>query len=367
MFFFRYEINLIFHTFLAVLMSRKETNFVRLLHGKTKNLKLTGKELNAIPDSIGVLQSLSSLDARNNKLSSLPTTIQLLNNLRCLNLGNNKFENVPNVISKISTLQTIFLYSNPLADISGLCSNSLRELTTLNLRNCFLNIIPKQIKLLQSLEVLVLSFNKLEVLPEELFELKTLKELLLDNNSLEVLPNNIGNLILLRKLLLPHNNIVALPESIANLEYLEVLDIGCNCVQMLPSGITSMFLNELYCEHNPLLEEQPVRSSVEHEVFSLREISARFIMKELKKINSEVRLKIKNYPDIIEQLSSSIKCEVCQHPFIYVWLECVRFVKVSELKINICSVQVIPQKVFLCSYNCFNSPGHNLYGIAFKT
>ena len=43
-----------------------------------------------------------------------------------------------------------------------------------------------------------------------------------------------------------------------------------------------MPLRELYCEANPLLEEIPVHSVQEEEVLSLKELSARLVMKEVK-------------------------------------------------------------------------------------
>ena len=41
-------------------------------------------------------------------------------------------------------------------------------------------------------------------------------------------------------------------------------------------------LKELYCEENPLLQHVPVHSVQEEEVLSLKEYTARYVMKELK-------------------------------------------------------------------------------------
>lgn len=64
-------------------------------------------------------------------------------------------------------------------------------------------------------------------------------------------------------------------------------------------------------------------------------------------------------------LAQSSKCAVCGESFLNTWLECVRFVDAREdLKLNNLS-GLIPVRALLCSYRCFNSSGHDYYGVAF--
>lgn len=80
---------------------------------------------------------------------------------------------------------------------------------------------------------------------------------------------------------------------------------------------------------------------------------------------SYLRKAIRHYPQIKEMLAQSSKCAVCGESFLNTWLECVRFVDAREdLKLNNLS-GLIPVRALLCSYRCFNSSGHDYYGVAF--
>lgn len=346
-------------------MLRKETDFVRLLHGKSKSLSLGGKMLKSLPESIGLLQSLLTIDARKNLLDDLPISFQLLKNLECLHLSNNKFESVPDVIAQLFNLQTLVIFSNPLSDITAICSPSLTELRILNLNNCQISELPPQIKFLKSLEVLSMTSNKLISLPDELCELVHLRELIADKNHLESLPFEIGRLWSLNRLFLPHNNIKELPESLSKMERLKVLDVACNQIRIFPTDIHTMALEELYCESNPLIKKNIVKSVQEEEILTLKEMSARFVMRAIKHRGSIVRKQISFYPGVKELLNQSARCEICLESFLNTWLECVRFVPTEELGVLKSTVSSLPQRVLLCSYACFNSQGHDIYGIAF--
>lgn len=346
-------------------MSSKESDLVRLLHGKSKSILLCGKNLKSLPESIGILQTLNLLDARNNQLSTLPDSIQLLKDLKCLQLSSNKFESLPNVLTHLIRLEKLLLFSNPLTDISGVCSSSLSELRLINLNNCKLSELPTCISALQSLEVLSLSFNKLTSLPVELCELGHLRQLILNNNKLKSLPFEIGRLWSLEKFTLPHNKVKELPESLAKMKRLRCLDIACNQIRVFPTEFSGMCLEELFCESNPLLKKNCVKSVQEREVLTLRELCARLVMREAKKRSSYVRKALRLHPNAKQLLSASMKCEICSESFLNTWLECVRFVDAKEINIGKCSVSTLPQRVLLCSYDCFNLSAHDFYGVAF--
>jgi hypothetical protein len=66
---------------------------------------------------------------------------------------------------------------------------------------------------------------------------------------------------------------------------------------------------------------------------SPQEISARFVMKELKDRWSYLRRAIKHYPNIREMLAQSSRCAVCEESFLNTWLECVRFVDAHQVSV----------------------------------
>jgi hypothetical protein len=72
-----------------------------------------------------------------------------------------------------------------------------------------------------------------------------------------------------------------------------------------------------------------------------------------------------------ELLMQCTECQFCHNYFLNTWLECVEFIDTRRtfkgMKTNRNSIATnIPQRVLLCSYECFNSPGHNYFGVAFS-
>ena len=72
-----------------------------------------------------------------------------------------------------------------------------------------------------------------------------------------------------------------------------------------------------------------------------------------------------------ELLMQCTECQYCHNYFLNTWLECVEFIDVERTFKRIKSDQkqgtiLIPERVLLCSYECFNSSGHNYYGVAFS-
>ena len=182
----------------------------------------SNRNLQALPDSIGNLQSLTELSLYHHEnLKSLPDTIGNLRSLKTLSLD--WLENLQTIPDSIGNLQ------------------SLTKLSLYHHEN--LQSLPDTIGNLRSLKTLRLDWlENLQTLPESIGNLQSLTELYLDNNnSLQTLPEPIGNLQSIEKLSLTGNkNLKTLPDSIGNLKNLSVLDLQYSSIEQLPDSVENL-------------------------------------------------------------------------------------------------------------------------------
>ncbi|CAG2203780.1 Leucine-rich repeat-containing protein 69 [Mytilus edulis] len=348
-----------------------DTLLVRALKGKPKTLNLCNKKLDKVPRAIGKLDCVVHLQLRGNKLKDLPIELSHLFQLQILNCGNNELEDLPEVLEYLTMLEKLHLFNNNLKNLNPKVLTHLRNLTFLNINNNQLKTFPPEICRLSSLQHLSCTNNQLTELPVEMCALIRLEEFHVAGNQLTSLPLEFGFLVNLEKLYLQKNKIRELPE-IQNLSTefgkcykLRTLDIAANELRIFPTELASLPLKELFCEANPLLQHIPVHSVQEEEVLSLKEMTARYVMRELKDRWSYLRKAIRHYPQIKDMLAQASKCAVCGESFLNTWLECVRFVDAQgDLKLNNLN-GLVPVRALLCSYKCFNSAGHDYYGVAF--
>ncbi|XP_072024227.1 uncharacterized protein [Amphiura filiformis] len=358
-----------------------DTLLLRAIKGQAKCLNLSSKNLNKIPRIIGKLQCLGTLQLKNNRIDSLPKEFSFLTKLSVLNLGNNNLKDFPEELASLVSLEKLHLFGNGIQTIDTKILGGLRNLTLLNLNNNQLKSVPSAINRLVNLQYLSLDGNQLSSLPSEMCALSHLCELHVANNRLTALPLELGFLVHLSKLHIQKNKIRELPEGLGKLLRLEVLDVAANELKIFPTELHKLPLRELYCEENPLLDKIPVQSVQEEEVLTLKEICARYTMKQLKsrrilvKIGdryfhepnpawSYLRKAIRHYPNVRDMLAQASKCALCGESFLNTWLECVRFVDGhKELKLAN-QPGKIPVRALLCSYKCFNEPGHGFFGVA---
>ena len=71
----------------------------------------------AVPDEIGLLTGLTSLDFTMNEITSIPTTIGDLANLELLYLGSNAIQTVPAEIGQLTSLRRLRLSFNDLTGV----------------------------------------------------------------------------------------------------------------------------------------------------------------------------------------------------------------------------------------------------------
>jgi hypothetical protein len=132
------------------------------------SLDLSFNHLPTLPEEIGKLRRLSTLNCQNNEISILPYSIGRLRALKVLVLSHNRLKTVPDSIGKCSNLTALYLNDNQLQALSPAlkdCSN----LKKLKLNNNDLLELPLSIALLDDcLKQIDLSNNKnLAIIPHK--------------------------------------------------------------------------------------------------------------------------------------------------------------------------------------------------------
>ncbi|RXN00396.1 Leucine-rich repeat-containing protein 69 [Acipenser ruthenus] len=207
---------------------------------------------------------------------------------------------------------------------------------TLNLNSKKLKRVPKAVGKLTSLSILQLQNNSIATLPCEV----------------ESLNNGIHKLRKLRVIDVAGNQLKMFPATTAlytvalyaaiyllcpNLSLSEISEVVKNNTKEVQHQISHLFnellLDELYCEDNPFLQKKLVPSIQDEEILSLKEITARYILKELRVRLSEVRVAITRYPEVRIMLSEASMCALCGKGFLNIWLECVKFVNIRKVNI----------------------------------
>ncbi|KAF6154261.1 hypothetical protein GIB67_026717 [Kingdonia uniflora] len=198
----------------------------------TQDLNLQNKLLDSVswlPDSLGKLSGLLTLDLSQNSIVTLPDTIGNLASLTKLDLRSNRISELPESI--INMFSLVYL------DISG---NNLSSL-------------PANIGKLPRLEELDVSSNHLRVLPESIGNLVSLKKLDMEHNVIEELPYTISGCSSLVELRADYNKLKALPEALGKLGSLEILSVRLNEIKQLPTTMGSMTsLREIDASNNEL-------------------------------------------------------------------------------------------------------------------
>ncbi|XP_040597103.1 leucine-rich repeat-containing protein 69 isoform X2 [Mesocricetus auratus] len=309
-----------------------ERLLLRALKGgsNTKIITLNGKKIRKMPSALEKLPGLRTLDLQNNLISKVCPELSTLTQLTLLNLGNNLLEEVPEEIKYLTSLKRLHLFGNRICRIAtGVC-DGLQELIMLNLNNNQLTSLPQEVGRLRNLTYLSINHNQLTMIPTEVCSLENLYELHLNYNQLMYIPEEIKLLQNLRHLFLVRNNIEVLPEGLCHLKKLKLLDIAGNVIQIFPAGFQELKLREFYCEGNPLFVKQPITAKLPKVIWTLQEITARFVLHQLQENNQLIMYSLEYYPEIKHKISKAKKCVLCGKPFLSEWLECVQFVPPSK-------------------------------------
>ncbi|KAJ0252194.1 Plant intracellular Ras-group-related LRR protein 4 [Hirschfeldia incana] len=218
------------------------------------NLDLRSNRINQLPESIGELLNLVYLDLSGNQLSSLPSSFSRLLQLEELNLSCNNLPVLPESIGSLANLKKLDVETNDIEEIPysiGGCS-SLKELRADYNK---LKALPEAIGKITTLEILSVRYNNIRQLPTTMSSLVSLKELDVSFNELESVPESLCFATSLVKLNVGNNfaDMVSLPRSLGNLEMLEELDISNNQIRVLPESFRMLTkLRVLRAQENPL-------------------------------------------------------------------------------------------------------------------
>ncbi|XP_059623365.1 plant intracellular Ras-group-related LRR protein 4-like [Cornus florida] len=205
----------------------------------TRDLNLQNKLLDQIdwlPDSIGKLSSLITLDLSENQIVTLPATIGGLASLTKLDLHSNRINELPESIVNLLSLVFLDLRANRLTHLPP-AFGQLVHLEELDLSSNQLSTLPQSTGSLVSLKKLNVETNNIEEFPHTIGQLSSLKELRADYNRLKALPEAVGRLGSLEILTVRYNNIKQLPTTMSSLSSLMELDVSFNELESVPESL----------------------------------------------------------------------------------------------------------------------------------
>ncbi len=231
-------------------------------YSRVLKLGLPDKNLNSLPEDIGILEELETLNLQGNVIIDLPNSFLDLTNIKRINLSENQIRYLPQGFGKNQKkLIKLNLSGNHLRSID---SNYmfLENLKILKLNSNDLNRLYDVFQKLKNLEYLSLAYNSLSEIPRSIFSLKQLRRLDLSmnrlisipiisnvqnlnflnisSNRLENITKTIGKLVNLKTLNLNNNKLHELPEEVGNLTNLEVFTFDQNKISILPENFKNL-------------------------------------------------------------------------------------------------------------------------------
>ncbi len=210
-----------------------------------QSLDLSRNQLTALPESLGQLTQLQSLDLSRNQLMALPESLGQLMQLRSLDLSHSQLTALPKWLSQLTRMLSLNLSNNQLTALQ----ESLGQFTQLqlfNLSNNQLTVLPEWLGNLIELEILLIFGNQLTELPKSINQLSKLKTLSISENRFKFLTDRIGKLKSLTGLFASNNEIEELPATVGDLKELEVLILGGTSIASYDYGgrVTVISYNE---------------------------------------------------------------------------------------------------------------------------
>ena len=177
------------------------------------------------PSIIIKQRRISQIWIMGHNLEELPKSIGMLDSLKILNLNNNRLTNLPKEIGRITSLEELLLRKNTITKLPKTIGN-LTRLQRLDLTRNKLNILPRSITKLKKLKYLNLNFNNLQNLSKKFGNLKSLEKLFCDYNQLKILPDIFPKLRKLRRIDLQGNKLKTIPRALLSLNSIKKISLS---------------------------------------------------------------------------------------------------------------------------------------------
>lgn len=207
--------------------------------GQLEELNLSGSLCGNVPACVSHLASLNKLNLSACMLEQLPVELSNLGHLEWLDLSGNRLDGLPSALGQLSAL-THFNLGHNRFQILPTCITTLTQLENLDLAFNQLSNLPNSIENLTNLRKLNLNRNCLSALPPQIEKLRELTTLMANYNRITKLPEELGQLAALKSLSLQTNPLNSLPDSIGQLRNLQQLDLMSTHLQTLPPGIGNL-------------------------------------------------------------------------------------------------------------------------------
>ncbi len=229
-----------------------------------KRLDLSGRSLEELPESIGLLSGLVALNLAGNSLRTLPDSLAKLSMLNNLDIRRNSFEAVPPVLASL-TLRSLNASGNKISDITVL--KECRALRVLDLSNNDLTTVEGMLAQENDLRTLNLSGNFIKEIDASFTSLAQVERLNLSENVLTSIPKSIEAMHELVEINLSDNRLTTIDEAFFFLG-LEEVDLSSN-------QLKELYLHDLDDLETIVLDSNPIQKIEVDESFApyLKEFS----------------------------------------------------------------------------------------------
>ncbi|WP_345975864.1 GNAT family N-acetyltransferase [Sulfurimonas sp. HSL3-7] len=229
-----------------------------------KRLDLSGRSLEELPETLGLLRGLVVLNLANNNLTKLPDSIANLTMLNNLDIRRNRFKALPEVLAGL-TLRSLNAGGNNISDISVL--KACRHLRVLDLSSNNLTTVEGMLSPENELRTLNLAGNFIKEMGSAFPLLQQVERLNLSQNILSEIPAGIGEMGEIVEINLSDNRLTKLDEAFFFLG-LEEIDLSSNQIRVL-------YLHDLDDLETIILDNNPIREIEVDESFApyLKEFS----------------------------------------------------------------------------------------------
>ena len=263
----------------SMLNSSSNINFCKPIINKNHitALDFAGQKLKQIPNSIGSVSKLQSLNLWDNNLTTLPKSIEFLSNLKYLFLDWNRFRKFPDLrwdklisLEKMSITNNFKLREFPNSLFLLIKQNLVKKyvnegvhwndafvlglleiLTGMKLRKLTNSKLPKLYACEYKVDldghiigIYLYGYHSFQInlIPKQVCKLKHLEELILRDQNIQFIPECITSLKSLKRLDLLQNGIRFIPDYFEELHALELLDLGENKIREIPESLKSLKL-----------------------------------------------------------------------------------------------------------------------------